>query len=104
MSPFALLVICLAASLSCRRAEMASPAQCERLLNRYIDLKLGEDPGASAMTSEARATLRAKIATDVLSDSDVHQVRTQCESEVTETEFTCAIAAQTSKVWNDCIE
>lgn len=104
MRPFAPLVMGLLLCLSCRRVEMASPAQCERLLNRYIDLKLGEDPTASAMTSEARATLRAKIAIDVLSDSDVHQVRTQCESEVTEAEFTCAIAAQTSKVWNDCIE
>ena len=82
---------------------MASPAQCESLLKRFIDLKLSEDKRAVSMTSEERAHLRAQIASDVTSDSDVQQVTNQCETEVTATEYKCAIAAETSKVWNDCI-
>jgi hypothetical protein len=82
---------------------MASPAQCESLLNRFIDLKMSEDTTAAGMTSEGRAHLRAKIASDVTSDSDVQQVKNQCVTEVTATEYKCAIAAATSKVWNDCI-
>jgi hypothetical protein len=81
---------------------MASAAQCEKLLDRYIDLKLSEDRRAPSMTTEERAHLRAQIATDVLSDSDVRQVKTQCETEVTE--YSCAIRAQTSAAWNDCIQ
>jgi hypothetical protein len=92
------------ASIGCKRTEMASPAQCEKLLDRYIDLKLSEDPRAPALTSEARASLRATIAAAVLSDSDVRQVKTQCVTEVTEAEYTCAAVARTSKAWNDCIE
>jgi hypothetical protein len=106
---FALLVLAggllgAAGEVGCKRTPMASPAQCEKLLDRYIDLKLSEDPRARTMTSEARANLRGTIATDVLSDSDVQQVKTQCETEVTEREYTCAIAAPTSRAWNDCIE
>jgi hypothetical protein len=101
------LAVCAALSLSlsaCNKKEMASPAQCEKLLERFIDLKMSEAPGASAMTSEERAALRGKIANDVNSDSDVQQVKNQCVTEVTAGEYTCAIAAPTSKAWNDCIE
>ena len=100
----ALGAFAILASVGCKRTQMASPAQCEKLLDRYIDLRLSEDPRAPALTSEARAILRAKIAAEVLSDSDVQQVRTQCETEVTEAEYTCATLARTSKAWNDCIE
>lgn len=94
----------LAAALACQRTDLASAAQCERLLDRFIDLRLSEDPAARTMTSEDRAHLRAKIATDVLSDSDVQQVKNQCQTEVTKTEYECAIRAPSSKVWNDCIQ
>jgi hypothetical protein len=99
--------VALAAALAwsaCKRTEMASAAQCEKLLDEYIDLKLSEDPRARAMSSEDRAALRGKIATEALSDSDVRQVKTQCETEVTEAEYKCATLARTSKAWNDCIE
>jgi hypothetical protein len=83
---------------------MASAAQCERLFERFIDLKLSEDPRAPTMTSEDRAHLRGQIAAQVQSDSDVQQVQHQCETQVTEAEYKCAIAAPTSKAWNDCIQ
>jgi hypothetical protein len=83
---------------------MASAAQCERLLDRYIDLKLSEDSAAPRMTTEDRARLRGKIALEVLSDSDVKQVKNQCQTQVTEGEYDCAVKASTSQAWNDCIE
>lgn len=92
------------AGVACSKVPMASPAQCEKLLDRFIDLKLSEDPRARTMTSEDRAALRGKIAIEVLTDSDVQQVKTQCQTEVTEAEYKCAIAAPTSRVWNDCIQ
>jgi len=97
-------VVLALSGAACKEASMASPAQCEKLLDRFIDLKLSEDSHARTMTSEDRAVLRGKIAMDVLSDSDVQQVRTQCQTEVTESEYKCAIAAPTSRVWNDCIQ
>jgi hypothetical protein len=93
----------LGLSAACKGQPMASAAQCEHLLDRYIDLKLSEDAAARAMSSEDRAHRRAQIALDVLSDSDVQQVKTQCQAEVTEAEYACAVKAPTSRAWNDCI-
>jgi hypothetical protein len=88
----------------CKTQAMASPSQCEKLLERFIDLKVSEDPRARTMSAEDRVALRAKVALDVQSDSDVRQVKDQCEAEVTESEYSCAVSARTSKAWNDCIQ
>jgi hypothetical protein len=102
--PLLLVALAVVAFAACKPRPMASAAQCEHLLNRYIDLKLSEDPAAARMTTEDRAHLRGKIAMDVLSDSDVQQVRNQCQTEVTAGEYDCAVKAPTAKAWNDCIE
>jgi hypothetical protein len=94
----------LGLAAACKRPPMASAAQCEHLLDRYIDLKLSEDAAARAMSSEDRAHRRAQIAMDVLSESDVKQVKSQCQAEVTEAEFECAVKATSSRAWNDCIQ
>ena len=83
---------------------MLAAAQCERLLDRYIDLKLSEDPQAARMSSEDRARRKGQIAQEVMSDSDVQQVKNQCQTEVTAAEYDCAVKAPTSKAWNACIE
>lgn len=100
----ALVAVLSLLACACGKRDMASPAQCEKLLERFIDLKMSESPSAPEMTSEQRAALRGKIANDVTSDSDVQQVKNQCVTEVTAGEYRCAIAAPSSKVWNDCIE
>jgi hypothetical protein len=103
--PLIIIALCaLLFGVACKRPEMASAAQCEKLLDRFIDLKLSEDPRAPTMTSEDRAHLRGQIAMQVQSDSDVQQVKQQCETQVTEAEYRCAIQAPTSKAWNDCIQ
>jgi hypothetical protein len=99
-----LLALSLLTAVACKPRPMASAAQCERLLDRYIDLRLSEDPTAPRLTTEDRARLRGKLAMDVLSDPDVKQVKTQCQTEVTVTEYECAVKASTAKAWNDCIE
>jgi len=98
------LLLLGAALAACKPSSMASAAQCERLLDRYIDLKLSEDPTAPRLSTEDRARLRGRIAMDVLSDSDVKQVKSQCLTEVTAAEYDCAVKATTSRAWNDCIQ
>jgi hypothetical protein len=83
---------------------MASLAECDRLLERYIDLKLSENPTAPRLSTEERSRLRGRIALEVLSDSDVEQVKNQCQTRVTQGEYSCAVKASTSRAWNDCIQ
>lgn len=82
---------------------MASAAQCESILNRFIDLELSENRSAPAMTSEDRARLRGRIATEVRFDSELHRVKVRCETEVTEARYKCAIVAPTAGAWRECI-
>ena len=96
--------LALLSAAGCKKTEMASQAQCDKLLEHFIDMKLSEDPRAPKMTSEDRAALRGKIALGVESDSDVQQVKNQCVTEVTASEYKCAIEAKTSRAWNDCIQ
>jgi len=102
--PGLVLAAALAALAACKSTPMASPAQCEHLLDHYIDLKLSEDKAARAMTDVERARHRGQIALDVLTDPDVQQVKSQCQAEVTAAEYECAVKAQTSRQWNDCIQ
>jgi hypothetical protein len=98
------LLLASLSALGCKGPPMASSAECERLLDRYIDLKLSENPTAPRLSTEERSRLRGRIALEVLSDSDVKQVKTQCLTQVTQGEYDCAVKASTSQAWNDCIE
>jgi len=97
-------LVAVAALAACKSTPMASTAQCEHLLDHFIDLKLTEDAAARAMTDVERARHRGQIALDVLSDPDVKQVKYQCQTEVTAAEYECAVKARTSREWNDCIQ
>jgi hypothetical protein len=77
--------------------------ECQALYDRYLDLKVAEDPRSKSMTPEERAAARKALEPAVASDSDVQQVTKQCETEVSREEYECAIRATTSRAWNDCI-
>ncbi len=101
----ALLAVGLAlaslALVSC--GKHATLAECSALYDRFLDLKLADDPRSKAMTDAERAAARKALEPAVASDSDVQQVTKQCETEVTRQEYACAIAARTAREWNDCI-
>jgi len=99
-----LLLATMSAAVACKRQAMATPPECEQLLQHFIDLKVAEDPRGKNATEVARAELRLQISREITSDSDVHQVQTQCQTEVTQAEYTCAMAATTARAWNDCIQ
>ena len=83
---------------------MATPVECEQLLQHFIDMKVAEDPRAKGASDAGKAELRIQISHEILSDPDVRQVQTQCQTEVTQEEYACASAATTARAWNDCIQ
>jgi hypothetical protein len=99
-----LLAFLFVAAGACKPQTMASAAQCDRMLERYIDLRLSEDPSSPRLTTEDRAHLRGRLATGVLSEPDAKQVKERCRTDVTLAEYDCAVKAPTAKAWNDCIE
>jgi hypothetical protein len=99
-----LFLIAALAAAGCNERKPASAAQCERILELYIDLRLSDDPAATRMTLEDRAHLRGQLAESVLSEPRVAKVKQRCLSDVTVAEYQCAMKARSSKAWNDCVE
>ena len=95
------LALATALALSC--GKHATLAECSALYDRFLDLKLADDPRAKTMGDAERAAARKALEPAVASDSDVQQVTKQCETEVTRQEYDCAIRASTAREWNDCI-
>ena len=102
--PVVLVAAVVCAAGGCKRQAMATPAECEQLLAHFIDMKLAEDPRARGAGDAQRAEIRIQISHEILSDPDVRQVQTQCQTEVTKAEVDCAVAATTARAWNDCIQ
>ncbi|MGH7293665.1 MAG: hypothetical protein ACRELB_01970 [Polyangiaceae bacterium] len=98
------LLAAVALGSACKERPMASTAECEHLLDRYIDLRLSEDPAASRLTTEDRSRLRGKLAVDVLAEPHAKRVKSACQAEVTQAEFDCAVKAPTARAWNDCFQ
>ena len=87
----------------CPKRATATQAECNALYERFLDLKLADDPRLKSITPEERANARKALVASVATDSDVQQVTRQCETEVTREEYDCAIKATTSVAWNECI-
>jgi hypothetical protein len=92
------------ALVGCKHTVMATPDQCQQLLEHFIDLKVAEDPAAATMTPKDRAAVRERVTGEIQRDSDVQQVKYECVTEVTAAEYNCAIAATKASRWGDCIE
>lgn len=99
-----LVILGATCAAGCKHPEMATPPQCQSLLDHIVDLKLAEDPSTANLSPADRAARRTQITADLQTDSDVIQVKTQCTTQVTEAEYTCAIAAKTADRWSDCID
>jgi hypothetical protein len=78
-------------------------AECARIVEHFIDLKLKENPRYSTLTAALKATVRAQVKQEAESDPDVQQAENRCEDEITRQEFECANKAKTAAEWNDCI-
>jgi hypothetical protein len=78
-------------------------AECTRIVEHFIDLKLKENPRYAGLSNALKATVRAQVKQEAESDPDVQQAENRCEDEITRTEFECASKAKTAAEWNACI-
>jgi hypothetical protein len=79
-------------------------AECTRIVEHFIDLKLKENPKYASLSAALKATVRAQVRREAESDPDVQQAENRCEDEITRAEFECASKAKTAAEWNTCID
>src|SRR5580704_10618444 len=96
--PIAAVLVC---GTGCKAK--VTKAECTRIVEHFIDLKLKENPRYASLSAALKATVRAQVKQEAQSDPDVQQAENRCEDEITRTEFECANKAKSAAEWNACI-
>lgn len=82
----------------------ATPADCTEMLDKYIDMVIAGDPELAQLPpNEARAAREMKKAVRK-ADPSYRRVEQQCESEISRSEYRCAMKAPTPETWQACID
>src|SRR5579859_128145 len=97
-APLALLLLLPACN---RKIE---PADCTRMLDRYIDMVIDGDPTSKDLAPEQMAAVRDMKKAVKKGEPSYARVEKQCQAEVTRREYDCAMAAKTPDEWEACIE
>ena len=63
-------------------------AQCTQMLDHYLDMTVASEPEKSLRKSDARYV----------------RVQAQCEAEITQREYRCAMKAPSPETWQACID
>lgn len=82
----------------------ATRAECNEMLDKYLDMLVAGEPGLSDLSpAEARAAREMKKAIRK-SEPSYARVEMQCESEISKSEYRCAMKAPTPETWQACID
>lgn len=82
----------------------ATRAQCTEMLDRYVDMTIAGDPTLADLSpEESRAAREMKRALRKAEPGYAH-VESQCESEISKSEYRCAMKAPTPETWQACID
>jgi hypothetical protein len=82
----------------------ATREQCTEMLDKYLDMTIAGDPSlADLPPAEARAAREMKRAIRK-AEPAYARVENQCESEISKSEYRCAMKAPTPETWQACID
>jgi hypothetical protein len=82
----------------------ATRDQCTEMLDKYLDMTIAGDPSlADLPPAEANAAREMKRALRK-NEPSYARVEKQCESEITKSEYRCAMKAPTPETWQACID
>ena len=76
--------------------------ECARVVDRYVDMKIDDDPEVARAAEGTRAAVReARLAKKKLEPSYAMRVE-QCTREVDRSELECGMAAPSPNEWEAC--
>jgi hypothetical protein len=82
----------------------ATRQQCAEMLDRYLDMTIAGEPGlADLPPAEAHAAREMKKALRK-SEPSYSSVAGHCETEISKSEYRCAMKAPTPETWQACID
>lgn len=82
----------------------ATREECGEMLDKYLDMTMAQEPGlADLEPDEARAAREMKKALR-RGEPSYKRVHDQCESEISKSEYRCAMKAPNPESWQACID
>jgi hypothetical protein len=80
------------------------PDECDKMLDRYIDMVVAADPATKNLPPEQASAVREMKKAVKKAEASYSHVQTKCASDVTRKEYDCAMAAKNADEWEACIE
>lgn len=78
--------------------------ECAQMLDRYIEMTVAADPALADLSADdARASRDAKKAERKTTPSYA-RAEQQCEAEISQREYRCAMKAPSPETWQACID
>lgn len=74
------------------------------MLDKYIDMTVGGEPGLADLPAEEARAARDNQKALRKADSRYVRVQQQCEAEITRREYRCAMKAPSPETWQACID
>ncbi len=77
---------------------------CTRMLDRYLDMVIAADPTTRNLPPAQATAVRDMKRAVKKAEKSYAQVETQCETQVSRSEYDCAMKANVPDEWEACIE
>jgi hypothetical protein len=94
----------LAAAPLCGCHKKVTKADCTQMLDHYLDMVIAQDPGTRNLPPAQAAAVREMKRAIKKAEKSYAQVEEQCETEVSRSEYDCAMKASIPDAWEACIE
>ncbi len=94
-APLTLLLAC---------SKKVSPAECETMLDRYLDLSMTPAQELSHLPPKQAESVIAEQKAERRASASYASTRARCEREVTRKELDCAMHAPTANDWEACLD
>jgi hypothetical protein len=101
MQLFAILVLASTAPACHKKIK---PEECTAMLDRYIDMIVAAEPSLQNLPPEQSVAVRQVKKAAKKAEANYVHVQTQCEAEVSQKEYDCAMGAKNADEWEACIE
>ncbi len=79
-------------------------ADCTQMLDRYLDMVIAADPSTRNLPPAQATAVREMKRAVKKGERSYEQVEQQCETEVSRSEYDCAMKANIPDEWEACIE
>jgi hypothetical protein len=80
-----------------------SAAECDAVLDRYLDMTEDDDPALLGMTGEPRAGVRAERLAKRRASLAYLEAERRCKDEISKAALACAMKAPTPNDWEACV-